>query len=209
MAEERKKMLEALVAKRKAEAEGGGRSAKNLKNASLLSKPASAKKSSPIVHKPKPSSPHLKQQKQQHHKKESPPKKKKRVEKYDSDDEDGSDEDSDSEDEPVKKKVPSSKLGSSGKPLPVKSAPFKGKQDVKGKAVVKGKESVKGKRKNEDSSDDEDRVSGDEDEEAGEPDSGDEGLDTTNILPGRTRRRGGQPVHYDFTNMSGDDDDSD
>ncbi|KAI5083866.1 hypothetical protein GOP47_0000035 [Adiantum capillus-veneris] len=213
MAEDRKKVLEALAAKRKAEAAGGGRSTHKQKSSPLLSKPASAQ-SSPLPHKPNSKPSPLMQKhkqehhKQQHHKKETPPKKKKkRVETYDTEDDEDEDqdesgEDSDSEEEPVKKKVPSTKGGSAAKAPSLKPSLIKGHPESKGKVSLK--ESVKGKRKSKDSSDD-DVGSGDEDEEGAEADSGDEGLDTSNILPGRSRRS--QPVHYDFTNMSGDDDD--
>lgn len=214
MADDRRKTLEALVAKRKAESESGVRHSKPNLGSSLHSKPAAKKSSSPFdkaKFKPKPSSlsPLLKKKT----KTESPVKKKKRVEKYESeDDEDGVDsqgeeDDSDSEVETVKKK-PASKGGSSVKTAAVKpSKPFgmKGKEGAKGKAMAKEKAPVKGKRKSEDSSDE--GASDEDEEEAGEADSGDEGLDLSNVLPGRTRRRSSQPAHYDLADGSDDDDD--
>ena len=94
------------------------------------------------------------------------------------------------------------------------SSGLKGKPVENSRSLLKEKtlplQKVKAKKKHRDSSEE----SSDEDEGGREvskgeaSDDGDEGLDLSNVISDRTRRRSSQPVHYDFPEGSDDDDDS-
>lgn len=213
MPEDKRKMLQALVAKRKAENEAGGRKKPKEVTAEgvvvgrkdmKVSGGAKVQKYSPPASKGKA--------------KVKTPAKKTVEKKWDSasdtsededvpgeseeeeEDDDGGEEDSEDSDVPKK---------SAKKPI-AKSAP-KSLSAKKGKSVaVAPPENSKGKGKKKTDSDDSDAVNGAEDDDSDLSEDPLDEVNPDNILPSRTRRRTAQPVNYDFG--SGDldeDDDSD
>lgn len=105
------------------------------------------------------------------------------------------DSDATSDDETVRN--PSVNPGSSSK--------GKEKEDIKGKGKDILVDGGKGKAKAEDSDED----LNDENDAGYLSEDPFEEVDLNNILPTRTRRRSGQPVHYDFAEFGDDDDEED
>lgn len=221
MPEDRKKILEALAAKRKAEAESGEKN-KRQKVPSHPGKPASKPVSKPsggIGSKGKAISPSTKTKIKSKHKEEVKPKRVSKMDMYETDDEESEDEensisesdddelsDEDSEDDVKSKSVKKLPPQSKGKaPVKVVSS-LNGKgRDEKGKGIMKDK--GKAKAKLEESSSD---AEGDSEDDGGDlSDDPLQEVDPSNILPSKTRRRASQPANYQFANISGDDDEDD
>lgn len=213
---DRRKVLEALVAKRKAEAESGEKH----KRKSISSMTFPTKK--PAIGDKRKVSPLKKKGKLKEKEKPKPkPKRVSKMDKYETDEEeeteeeeeeeedttsDSGDDDEDSEDEETyKKKKPVKKpvLQSKGR------APVKGLgsgqnikvKDEKEKGFLKGKEKPKSKA----------AKSSDEDDEGDLSDESLHGVDPNNIIRDRSRRRTLQPTIYQYDVSSDDesDDDSD
>lgn len=225
MPEDRKKILEALAAKRKAEAESGEKKKRQkvpLNPAKPASKPVS-KPAGGIGSKGKAISAPIsatKTKTKSKHKEEVKPKRVSKMDRYETDEDEESEEeddfdsesdddelsDEDSEDDIKSKAVKKLPPQSKGK-TPVKgisSSNGKGR-DEKGKGIMKDK--GKAKAKLEESSSD---AEGDSDDDGGDlSDDPLQEVDPSNILPSKTRRRASQPGNYQFANISGDDDDDD
>lgn len=215
MSEDKKKMLQAMAAKRKADNEAGGRkkpkevaverAVPGRKDVKGLGGGKVQKSSQPISMgkvKAKPTA-------------------KKKVEtKWDSASDTSEEEDVSGESEEDEDDAGDEDSEDSGAPKksakrPAAKPAIKSSSAKKGKAVVpthskdsKGKGKMKGKKKAD--SDDSDAENGAEDDDSDLSEDPLDEVNPDNILPSRTRRRTAQPVSYDFG--SGDldeDDDSD
>jgi len=218
MSEDRKKMLEALVAKRKAEAESGEKNKRHKAPSLPAAKPAKKPVNKPaekLGSKAKPGPTSVKSK----HKEVVKPKRSTKLDRYETDEDEEEEEeedftsesgeedelsDEDSEGDRKAKSVKKPSFESKGKSLAKGSLNGKGKDD-KGKGIMKDK--GKNALKTVDSSSED---GGSDDDDGG--DLSDDPLnevDPSNILPSRTRRRASQPGAYQFTNVNDDDDDDD
>lgn len=212
MPEDKKKVLQALAAKRKADNEAGGKRKPKLPAA------ATPKKTIPKLGHDKPKfSPASKGKEMSRAAPKGKPVAKK-PEKWDSasdtseedDVSDASEEDhgdEGSEDEGPKRKVSSAKQSAATPPAKKsKSSGLAVFKEKDGKGKEPAKDMGKGKKKVDDS----DEENGVDDDDGG--DLSEDPLDEVNpdnILPSRTRRRTSQPVQYDYGSGDEDEDDSD
>lgn len=211
---DRRKLLEALVAKRKAEAESGEKHKR--KSISSISFPTKR----PAIGDKRKASPLKKKGKLKEKEKPKPkPKRVSKMDKYETDEEEESEEEeeeeedttseSDDDDEGSENEETYQKKKHVKKPL-LKSkerAPVKGLgsgQNIKGKDE-KEKGFLKGKGKPKSKT----LKSSDEDDEGDLSDESLHGVDPNNIIPDRSRKRTLQPTIYQYDVSSDEDSDDD